>query len=98
MHFRGGNGAVFDINPTDDAAWFSGLGAINTLRNPMNNRNRAWLQGAGDRRCHGWSSNHPGGAQAAMADGSVHFFSQDISHELRYKLAVRNDSLPMEDF
>ncbi len=98
MHFRGGNGMVFDERPTDDAAWFSPLGAINTVRNPINNRNRNWLQGAGDRRCHGWSSYHPGGAQAAMCDGTVHFFSQDISHPLRYKLGVRNDKLPMEPF
>lgn len=98
MHWRGGQGTPFDQNPTDDAAWMSPLGAINTIRNPMNNKNPAWLQGAGDRRCHCWSSYHPGGAQAAMVDGSVHFFSQDIAHELRYKLGVRNDQLPMEAF
>jgi prepilin-type processing-associated H-X9-DG protein len=98
MHWRGGDQAIFDENPCDDAAWFSGIGAINSIRNPMNNKNPAWQWGAGDRRCHGWSSYHPGGAQAAMVDGSVHFFSQDIAHELRYKLGVRNDKLPMEDF
>ena len=56
MHWRGGNGANFDTGSTNDSAWISPLGAINTMRNPMNNRNTAWLQGAGDVRCHGWSS------------------------------------------
>ena len=30
----------------------------------MNNFNKQWLQGAGDVRCHGWSSLHPGVAGA----------------------------------
>ncbi|MBC8871425.1 MAG: DUF1559 domain-containing protein [Planctomycetes bacterium] len=98
MHWRGGNGATFDQRSTDDAAWMSPLGAINSIRNPMNNKNRAWLQGPGDRRCHGWSSYHPGGAQALLADATVHFFNQSISHTLRYKLGVRNDGLTLESF
>lgn len=98
MHFRGGQGATFDTRPLDDAAWMSPLAAVNSLRNPMNNRNPAWLQNADDRRCHGWSSFHPGGAHALLSDASVHFFSQDIDHVLRYALAVRNDGLPVEGF
>ena len=68
----------------------SPLAAINPLRNPMNNRNKAWLQGAGDVRCHGWSSNHPGGAQALRADGSVAFYGENQSNYARYALATRN--------
>ncbi len=102
MHWRGGRG-IHNVNPMDDSAWISPLGAINTIRNPMNNKNPSWLQNSGhpspgDRRCHGWSSFHPGGAQAVMADATVHFFSQDISNVLRYKLGVRNDGLAMEQF
>jgi len=93
MHWRGGNGASFDEKPCDDASWMSALGAINSMRNPMNNKNPAWQQGAGDRRCHAWSSYHPGGAQAVLADGTVQFFDENIDHAVRYKLAVRNDGL-----
>lgn len=101
MHWRGRNNPnqVFDERPCDDSAWFSPLGAINAIRNPMNNKNPLWHgDWVGDRRCHSWSSYHPGGAQAAMCDGTVHFFGEDISHQLRYKLGVRNDKLPMEPF
>ncbi len=98
MHWRGGNAAAapHDRGYTDDAAWISPLGAINSIRNPINNKNKAWLQGAGDRRCHGWSSNHPGGAQAGLCDGSVRFVSQTVDHAVRYKMGVRNDGLSFE--
>jgi hypothetical protein len=97
MRWRGGTG-VFDQRPLDVGAWMSSLGALGNLRNPMNNKNPAWLQNEhhpwpGDRRCHSWSSYHPGGAQAVRADGSVHFFSETMEHIVRYALAVRNDGL-----
>ncbi|MCA9204967.1 MAG: DUF1559 domain-containing protein [Planctomycetales bacterium] len=93
MHWRGGNAAntKHDSGFCDDASWFSPLGAINSARNPINNKNKAWLQGAGDRRCHGWSSWHPGGAQAALCDGSTRFFAETIDHQVRYGISVRND-------
>jgi hypothetical protein len=94
MSWRGGNNpASFDKNPNDASAWMSPLGAINTVRNPINNRNPAWLQGAGDRRCAGWSSNHTGGAQAVLCDGSVRFVGETIDHINRYALGVRNDGI-----
>ncbi len=93
MHWRGGNQAMFDQRPTDTCAWMCPLGAIGNLRNPMNNKNPAWQLGAGDRRCHGWSSYHPGGAQATLGDGSVRFFGETMDHIVRYALAVRNDGL-----
>ena len=97
MHWRGGNDPAQMHNrlPTDDASWMSPLAAVNSIRNPINNRNKAWLQGAGDRRCHGWSSEHPGGAQAVLADASVRFFTESLDHVTRYGLGVRNDSLPI---
>ena len=91
MHFRGGNASnvPFDRNHCDDSAWMSPLAAVNSLRNPINNKNKAWLQGNGDRRCHSMSSNHPGGALAVRADGSVSFVTETISHITRYALATR---------
>ncbi|MBC8871428.1 MAG: DUF1559 domain-containing protein [Planctomycetes bacterium] len=95
-HWRGPieNSSRFDTGVTVDAAWMSPLAAIGNLRNPMNNRNPLWRlctgHTTGDVRCHGWSSNHPGGALAAYADGTVEFFSEDIDHVVRYALATRN--------
>ena len=98
MHWRGGNDLTqpHDRRSTDDAAWISGFGAINTMRNPINNKRRDWLQGQGDRRCHGWSSNHPGGAQTALCDGSVRFVAETVDHAVRYRIGVRNDGLAVE--
>jgi prepilin-type N-terminal cleavage/methylation domain-containing protein len=97
MHYRGGNvPGGFDRRAGDDSAWFSPLAAVNPVRNPINNRNPAWQQGAGDRRCHGWSSEHPGGAQAVLADGSVRFVSTSIDNIVRYGLGVRNDGLTFQ--
>lgn len=95
VHWQGGNNpALQHIKlPTDDASWMSSLAAVNSIRNPMNNRNKAWLQGAGDRRCHGWSSFHPGGAHAALGDASVRFFTESIDNIVRYGIGVRNDGL-----
>lgn len=93
MKWRGGNQATFDQRPNDVAAWMSPLAAVGNLRNPMNNKNPAWQQDPGDRRCHGWSSYHPGGAHATLGDGSVRFFSETMDHIIRYALAVRNDGL-----
>jgi len=95
-HWRGPfeNSDQFDRRVTNDAAWMSPLAAIGNLRNPMNNKNPAWRlcsgHTTGDIRCHGWGSNHPGGALAAYADGTVEFFSDDMDHLIRYALATRN--------
>ena len=95
-HWRGPieNSNQFDYRVTNDAAWMSPLAAIGNLRNPMNNKNPFWRLcpgfTTGDIRCHGWSSNHPGGALAAYADGTVEFFNQEMNHLIRYALATRN--------
>jgi hypothetical protein len=90
-HWRGGNDpdVPFDTGNTPDSAWMSPLAAISNLRHPMNTKNKAWLMEAGDPRCHGWSSNHAGGAHGCMADASVQFFSQNMDHYVRYALATR---------
>ncbi len=69
---------------SDDAAWASPLGAITTLQNPINYKD---IQG--DRRCHGWSSLHVGGAQGALCDGSVRFVSENIDGGLQRAIATR---------
>lgn len=91
MHWRGGNATnvPLDRNHTDDSAWISPISVVQSLRNPMNNRNKAWLQGAGDQRCHGWSSNHPGGAMAARADATVQYYAESIDRVVQYSLATR---------
>lgn len=94
-HWNGGQQPRFDSGYTVDSCWMSPLAATGNLRNPMNNKNPAWLQGVGDVRCHGWSSNHPGGAMACLADGSVNFYSQTMDHLTRYSLATRNGGEPV---
>ena len=88
MHWRGGNGANFDYNVTADSAWINPNAVVYSLRAPINNTNPAWQQGAGDQRCHGWSSNHPNGAHAARADGSVGYFNENQDNWVRYCLAT----------
>ena len=39
----------------------------------------------------GFSSHHPSGVNFAMADGSVHWFSQTMDHQLLQWLGCRND-------
>lgn len=99
MHWRGfniGTGGVtgrppaLDRNPTPEACWMNPLAAVGNMRNPMNNKTPAWYgDHSSDPRCHGWSSNHPGGAQAAKADGSVRFYPQSIDHRVRYAISTK---------
>ena len=88
MHWRGGNGATFDYNTQADAAWVNPNAVVDSLLKPLNNTNPAWQQGAGDQRCHGWSSNHPSGAHALRADGSVGYYNENMDHWVRYCLAT----------
>ena len=97
-HWRGGNGANFEYTPSEWTAWISPLAAIHSLRNPINNMNPAWMQGANDRRCESPSSLHVGGIQVLLADGSVHFITENIDHNVRYRLAVCNDRQPVGEF
>jgi prepilin-type N-terminal cleavage/methylation domain-containing protein/prepilin-type processing-associated H-X9-DG protein len=43
----------------------------------------------------GFKSNHPGGANFAFGDGSVHFIQQSIDPLTHLKLGLRNDGLPV---
>jgi len=88
MHWRGGNGPSFDYNYQADSAWVNANAMVDSLVKPLNNTNPAWQSWAGDQRCHGWSSNHPSGAFAARADGSVSYFNENMDHFIRYCLAT----------
>lgn len=98
MHFQGGNGVSFNYNQSSYTAWISPLAAVHNMRNPINNRNPAWMQGANDLRCEAPSSRHTGGIQVLLCDGSVKFISENIDHGVRYMIAVRNDGLTPGEF
>lgn len=98
MHYRGGNRPNFDRRYSHYSAWMTPLGAVHNFRNPINNENRAWMQGPGDLRCESPSSNHPGGIHILLADGSTRFITENMDHGIRYKLAVRNDGLVIGEY
>ncbi len=86
-------------NPRIDANWSSALGAVNSMRNPINNKVLAWQPGdQNDPRCSGPSSNHVGGCQVTLCDGSVRFLSENIDNNIRYDLSCRNDGHVIGEF
>lgn len=97
MHWQGFNIRNTGSRPSGlirtalgDSAWMSPLASIGNMRNPLNNMTAAWYgDHQSDPRCHGWSSNHPGGAQAAKVDGSVRFYPNSIAHIVRYAISTR---------
>jgi len=44
-----------------------------------------------------FGSAHPGGCQAAMGDGSVHFFEETIDLDIWSRLGSRNDGHPISE-
>ena len=98
MHWRGGNGADFDLRTSSYGAWVTPLGAVHTMRNPINNTNPAWQQNPNDLRCESPSSFHTGGIQVTLCDGSVRFLTENLDHGIRYMLSVRNDGRTLGEF
>ena len=98
MHYQGGNGAIFNFNSSSYTPWISPLGAVHSFRNPINNRNPLWMQGANDLRCEAPSSRHTGGIQVLLCDGSVRFLSENVDNMVRYNVGVRNDNNVVDGF
>ena len=98
MHWKGITAGKFNYAAHVDSAWTVANSAINSMLNPINNQNPAWLNGDWDCRTHGWSSRHVGGAHGLLCDGSVKFVSQNIDHLVRYNVGVRNDGNTVSDF
>jgi prepilin-type N-terminal cleavage/methylation domain-containing protein/prepilin-type processing-associated H-X9-DG protein len=96
MHWR--NGPNKSKDACGDACWIVPLGMVSSGRNPINNQNPAWTSYDNDLRCHSWSSNHPGGANCALADGSVRFVSETIDNVARHDVLVRLDGRPLNNF
>src|SRR5262249_31744925 len=52
----------------------------------------------GEQRICAFGSNHSGGANFALADGSVRFIQESIPIALLQRLAVRNDGQPVDRY
>jgi len=108
MHWRGGSNTGNPGTATDlhgqhffrsvYSAWITPLAAVHNLRNPINNLNLQWMQGVNDLRCEAPTSRHPGGVHVLLGDGTVRFISENIAHDTRYALAVRNDGLDVGEY
>jgi prepilin-type N-terminal cleavage/methylation domain-containing protein/prepilin-type processing-associated H-X9-DG protein len=57
---------------------------LNTMEETVEGTNSYWWRGCG------FKSKHPGGANFAMADGSVHFLAETIDYQLYNALGTRD--------
>lgn len=85
----------FDTNSNFNACWMNPNGAIGSLRNPINLRDWSKYPDSVEHTggivgCTSWSSNHPSGAQACLADGSVNFYGETMTDLVRLAMATRN--------
>lgn len=98
MHWRASSNGLNRL-PKLDANWASPLGAVNSMLNPINMTNKAWLPGdENDPRCSSPSSNHTGGCQVLLCDGSVRMLSENIDNNVRYDLSNRKDGHVIGEF
>ncbi len=75
----------------EDAGWNNGSADPANGRGPCNHwRNWSTSQG--------FKSRHTGGAQFVMADGSVHFISENIDYMLYQRLGDRKDGQPVGEW
>jgi prepilin-type N-terminal cleavage/methylation domain-containing protein len=104
-HIRDGTSNTFLVGETrypGPNAWWTSSGKTNGLAaiiNLLGCREQINLHPAGANHVpiqnRGLSSYHTGGCHAAMADGSVHFVSQNIDLEIYRQLSTRADGLPV---
>ena len=82
------------------AAWFTPIGAIDTMHKPINFAPDDVPGGNGgeDTRCASFSSTHVGGAQCVLADGSVRFLSENISRVVYQGLSTRSGGETIGEF
>ena len=82
MGFNGGNAHSSTIVPINTKITNFNGGVCGTLADPsIRNWNMSW----------GFRSNHSGGANFLMGDGSVRFIRQSINHQTYQYLGTRND-------
>ncbi|MFG0334142.1 MAG: DUF1559 domain-containing protein [Maioricimonas sp. JB049] len=63
-----------------NASWISPINVVDSLAKKINSDNQTNGRGDNDNRGTSFSSTHDGGAHCVMADGSVRFISENISH------------------
>lgn len=96
----GGGGGWAD----SEALWFSTTAPINFPTCPNENGNPGGNGGAGCRNVYSWNtsmgfkSQHIGGAQFLLCDGSVRFLSQNIDHDTYQMLGDRWDGFVVGEF
>jgi len=80
--------------------WFTPIGAIDTMHKTINFAPDDVPGGNGgeDTRCSSFSSTHVGGAHGLMCDGSVRFFSENISRQTYEFLATRSGGEVVGEF
>jgi prepilin-type N-terminal cleavage/methylation domain-containing protein len=76
------------------AMWISSIAAVDSADKPIN----LSIRDDNDVRCCGWSSAHPGGAHAVMADGSVNFFADSLDNSTRQAVGSAAGAEPVPDF
>lgn len=81
----------FPAEQNKAAAWFTPIGAIDTMHKPINFAPDDVPGGNGgeDTRCSSFSSTHVGGAQALLSDGAVIFMSENISRVVYQAVSTR---------
>jgi len=80
---------VIPINTMGGEGWYESAGAAGSL-----SHDDASALSPSDTSC-GYKSRHPGGANFAMGDGSVHFFAETIDYRLYNALGSRAGGEPV---
>ena len=79
---------IVPANAPPPASWSSSCNSCNVTNNPSGDKNKClWNWSV----TWGFRSNHPNGANFAMADGSVRFIDQAIDHKNYQYLGCRHD-------